>query len=169
MHFFPYWTQHEIHKKTDFYLVCKWKYTEKIKSQHFMLFGLWAMFQCLSIVWRTTSVPDKPTPLTFTGAFAIPVNFTVMIYAYILFETSTLKRSPSATVAWTFWFHVNMATEPFKSQPHKMVKHPQTIRRQKPTNYLNVFDNFMGLALKGLNFTENDNIKIIIKSTSTQI
>ena len=29
-----------------------------------------------------------------------------------------------------------------------MVKHTQTIRRQKPTNYLNVFDQFVGLAFK---------------------
>ena len=31
-----------------------------------------------------------------------------------------------------------------------MVKHTQTIRRQKPTNCLSVFDHFVGLALKGL-------------------
>ena len=31
-----------------------------------------------------------------------------------------------------------------------MVKHTQTIRQQLPTNYLSVFDHFMGLALKGL-------------------
>ena len=31
-----------------------------------------------------------------------------------------------------------------------MVKHTQTIRRQKPTNCLIVFDNFVGLAYKGL-------------------
>ena len=31
-----------------------------------------------------------------------------------------------------------------------MVKHTQTIRRQEPTNCLSVFDQFMGLALKGL-------------------
>ena len=31
-----------------------------------------------------------------------------------------------------------------------MVKHTQTIRWQKPTNCLSVFDHFMGLALKGL-------------------
>ena len=33
--------------------------------------------------------------------------------------------------------------------PHKVVKHTQTIRRQKPTNCLSVFDHFEGLALKG--------------------
>ena len=32
-----------------------------------------------------------------------------------------------------------------------MVKHTQTTRRQKPTNWLSVFDNFVELALKGLN------------------
>ena len=31
-----------------------------------------------------------------------------------------------------------------------MVKHTQTIRWQLPTNFLNVFDHFVGLALKGL-------------------
>ena len=33
-----------------------------------------------------------------------------------------------------------------------MVKHTHTIRRQKPTNCLSVFDDFVGLALKGLSF-----------------
>ena len=31
-----------------------------------------------------------------------------------------------------------------------MVKHTQTIRRQKPANYLSVFDHFVGFALKRL-------------------
>ena len=45
---------------------------------------------------------------------------------------------------------------PSKRQPHKMVKHTQTIRRLLPTNFLmpticlSVFDHFMLLALKGL-------------------
>ena len=39
---------------------------------------------------------------------------------------------------------------PFKRQPHIMVKHTQTIRRQLPTNCLSVFDHFVGLALKVL-------------------
>ena len=34
--------------------------------------------------------------------------------------------------------------------PHKMIKHTQTLRRQKPTNCLSVFDHFVGLAYKGL-------------------
>ena len=30
-----------------------------------------------------------------------------------------------------------------------MIKHTQTIRRPLPTNFLSVFDHFVGLALKG--------------------
>ena len=37
-----------------------------------------------------------------------------------------------------------------KHQPHKMVKHTQTIRRLSPTNCLSGFDHFVGLVLKGL-------------------
>ena len=40
--------------------------------------------------------------------------------------------------------------EPFTRQPHKMVKHTQTIRRQQRTNCLSVFDHFVGLARKRL-------------------
>ena len=32
-----------------------------------------------------------------------------------------------------------------------MVKHTQKIRQQQPTNFLSMFDHFVGLALKGLN------------------
>ena len=35
-----------------------------------------------------------------------------------------------------------------------MVKHTQTIRRQKPTNGLSVFDHFVRLTLKGPSVTE---------------
>ena len=35
----------------------------------------------------------------------------------------------------------------FKRQPHKMVKHTQTVRRKQPKNCLNVFDHFVRLAL----------------------
>ena len=38
----------------------------------------------------------------------------------------------------------------FKHQPHKMVKHTQTIRWQQLTNCFSVFDHFVGLALKRL-------------------
>ena len=45
---------------------------------------------------------------------------------------------------------VDTRHEPSGSQPHKLVKHTRTIRRQKPKNCLSVFDHFVGLALKGL-------------------
>ena len=35
-----------------------------------------------------------------------------------------------------------------------MVKHNQTIRRLLPTNFLSVFDHFVGLVLKGLKFRQ---------------
>ena len=42
--------------------------------------------------------------------------------------------------------------QPFKRQPQsdKMVKHTQAIYREKSTNCLSVFDQFVGLAPKGL-------------------
>ena len=39
---------------------------------------------------------------------------------------------------------------PFKRQPHKMVKHAETIYQQQPSNCLSVFNHSVGLALKGL-------------------
>ena len=36
-----------------------------------------------------------------------------------------------------------------------MIKHTQTIRQQKPTNCLSVFDQFLGLAFKGLGKIES--------------
>ena len=48
------------------------------------------------------------------------------------------------------WKHWRKMCWPFKHQPHKMVKHTQTIRRLLPTNCLSVFDHCVGLALKGL-------------------
>ena len=44
-----------------------------------------------------------------------------------------------------------------------MVKHTETIRPQKPTNCLSVFDHFVGLALKGLRSRK------LIKNASTKI
>ena len=43
-----------------------------------------------------------------------------------------------------------LAINPLIANPNKMVKHIQTIRRLLPTNGLGVFDNFVGLPLKGL-------------------
>ena len=38
-------------------------------------------------------------------------------------------------------------------QPHKMVKHNQTIRRQQLTNCFSVFDHVVGLVLKELRWS----------------
>ena len=40
--------------------------------------------------------------------------------------------------------------QPFKHQPHKIVKHTQAIRWQQLTHFLNVLDHFVRLALKEL-------------------
>ena len=45
--------------------------------------------------------------------------------------------------------------KPLNHQPHKMIKHTQTIRWQKPTDCLSVFDDFAGLTLKELKFHAN--------------
>ena len=39
-----------------------------------------------------------------------------------------------------------------KRQHHKMVIHVQISRQLQPTNYLSVFDHFVGLGRKGLSF-----------------
>ena len=39
----------------------------------------------------------------------------------------------------------------FKYQPHKIVKHTQTICQQQPMNCLSVFDHLVGLAFKQFN------------------
>ena len=43
-------------------------------------------------------------------------------------------------------------SSPFKRQSHKPVKHNQTIRRQIADKLFEMFDHFVGLALKGLIF-----------------
>ena len=46
-------------------------------------------------------------------------------------------------------------------QPHKMVKHTETICRLLPTNCLTVFDHFVGLGPKGLNSRKKKLMTII--------
>ena len=46
--------------------------------------------------------------------------------------------------------HLARALQPFKCQPHKIVKHTQTVRQQQARNCLSVFDHFVGFTLKGL-------------------
>ena len=45
---------------------------------------------------------------------------------------------------------VKKCVKPFKRQPLKMDKYPQTICRQHPTNCLILSDHFVSLVLKGL-------------------
>ena len=42
-----------------------------------------------------------------------------------------------------------------------MFKHTQTIRRQKPTICLNVFDDFAGLVIKGLSNVLQENLVVL--------
>ena len=52
------------------------------------------------------------------------------------------------------WHYMSVTVDVnvFIFNPLRMVKHTQTIRRLLPTNCLSVFDNFVGLPLKELNF-----------------
>ena len=57
----------------------------------------------------------------------------------------------------------------FKQQNHKIVKHTQTIRRQKPTNCLSVFGHFVGLALKELHCQVQESMILIHARSPTNI
>ena len=48
-----------------------------------------------------------------------------------------------------------------------MVKHTQTIRRPLPTNCLNVFDHFVGLALKSLSSSQFYNTEACLERCQT--
>ena len=67
-------------------------------------------------------------------------------------QRGTVNRLPgdALSIGYPSKGMLNSASQPFKRQSHKMVKHTQTIRRLLLTNCLNVFDDFVGLALKGL-------------------
>ena len=66
--------------------------------------------------------------------------YCIFSYSFSIDFESFLKNC----VFWRF--------EPFKRQPHKMVKHTQAIRRLLPPNCLSVIDRFVRLALKGLTY-----------------
>ena len=61
----------------------------------------------------------------------------------------------------------NKDNRPFKCQPHKMVKQTGTTCWQNPTNYLNVFGHFVGLALKKLSFFLFWQKEAILRETET--
>ena len=50
-----------------------------------------------------------------------------------------------------FYHTCFLGSSPVKCQPHKIVKHTQTIRGQHSTSCLSVFGHFVGLVVKGLN------------------
>ena len=54
---------------------------------------------------------------------------------------------------------------PLSANPHKMVKHTETVHCLLFTNCLSVFDHFVGLALKGLNCKVNGSILLIQHDT----
>ena len=80
-----------------------------------------------------------------TGKFLSLVHQTNFIYDIQMCVTIEVRESFTPLVPWKF----------FKRQPHKMVKHTQTIPRQQLRNCLRVFDHFVGSALKGLNTTSS--------------
>ena len=59
-----------------------------------------------------------------------------------------IKKGTKSNSSWILL--VIVLFQSFKHQPQKMAQHTQTFRRQLPTNFLSLFDHFMGLALKGL-------------------
>ena len=70
----------------------------------------------------------------------------------------------------------NQSASPAKIDPlfhsvptHKMVKYTQTICRQKPTNYLSVFDHFVGLALIGLRNIRSNVLRLFLKKLTLLI
>ena len=76
-----------------------------------------------------------------------------------------LKEIPQLTcfdLDHDFFFAVSLT---FKHQPNKMVQHNQTICQLLATNFLNVFDHFVGLALEGLTqlFSHRMKLSFIVK------
>ena len=70
------------------------------------------------------------------------------------FYAAEAEKSLNICLKWINGSLFVFRSEPFKCQPHETVKHTQTIRWMLPTNCLSVFDHFVELALKGLNYNE---------------
>ena len=99
----------------------------------------------------------------FRGAFLLKPHYplygqTTMNWAHLK-ENYGFRYSesfPLTNAVSKLYILIQFNTEPFNCQPHKMDKHTQTIRGQKPTNCLSVFVCFVGLALKGLRLCQYD-------------
>ena len=68
---------------------------------------------------------------------------------------SNVRRIQANQLTFIPWFSDRIIksrkyVKPYKCQPRRMVKHTQTIRRLLVTNCLSMFDQFVGLTLKGL-------------------
>ena len=119
-----------------------------------------------SITWKPCSKDwrDKKTERSFSliKIFALDLTEQISenhIRTKISFHFPLSWRTRESTgikenigSKWVNEDAINISLNPFKCQPHKMVKHTQIIRRQKPTNCFIVLDHFVGLALKGLSF-----------------
>ena len=114
------------------YQVCR---TWKTQMSHSWTFKLWKQNEESS--YRYHQHQHRPQILinfTLTQEHFLPhCPLLLASIFYAMFSVGELE----------FW--------PFKCQSHNMVKHTQTIRRQKPTNCSSVFNHFVGLALKELN------------------
>ena len=97
-------------------------------------------------------VSKECTMITRTHILKSKIFQTQYVFLESLEAVNTWRYISMVNMRFFMLFHASVPLNglPFKGQPHKMVKHTQTIRRQKPTNWLSVFDHFMGLALKWL-------------------
>ena len=124
------------------------------------------------------SVPRSPWPLLFCGLVLEPVHLMLILYKFILEDPHRMWLEFYLYSSWnyhrngdflrlsgrftTFKFQANAIVGwnglicgwRFKQQPHKMVKHTQTICRLLPTNCLSAFDHFVGLELKEITLRE---------------
>ena len=135
-----------------------------------------ALFPGVEILWKG-SLRDSPETMQKLhlstkfwhqkikwnyGIFRSPRQSRIVYWWHIL-QTTFVEMAliPFYHLRWVFfiwvsksqWIKILIKTgfETFQRQPHKMVKHTQTIRRLFPMKCLSVFDHFVGLALKGLN------------------
>ena len=97
-----------------------------------------------------------------------------MSYTFLLKIVSFIDEKyvswHQASMTMNFLWEIDCPTktrQPFKRQPHKMVKQTQTIRWQQPTNCLSVFEHFVKLALKGLTRTGGMNKTSLYTSVVT--